>query len=290
MPQPMQERVCLVTGASNGIGKAAAIKLAKMGASLVLLCRDRDLGETAMAEISLRSGNDDIDLLLADLGSLRQVREAAAAFLDSGRPLHVLVNNAGAIHMEFGVTEDGIETTFAVNHLGPFLLTNMLLGRMRDSGPARIVNVSSEAHRIGYGNGRMAFDDLMGERQYGGWKAYGQSKLANILFTRELARRLNAAEVTANALHPGMVASQFGRNNRTGWMPYLQALYRPFCRSNEKGADTAVWLAATPEIEGVTGKYFKDRKIRTPAPQALDDEDAARLWRVSEKLTGLATP
>lgn len=287
MPQPMQERVCLVTGASNGIGKAAAIKLAKMGASLVLLCRDRDLGETAMAEISLRSGNDDIDLLLADLGSLRQVREAAAAFLDSGRPLHVLVNNAGAIHMEFGVTEDGIETTFAVNHLGHFLLTNMLLGRMRESGPARIVNVSSEAHKIGYGDGRIAFDDLMGERQYGGWKAYGQSKLANILFTRELARRLNAAEVTANALHPGVVASQFGRNNRTGWMPYLQALYRPFCRSNEKGADTAVWLAATPEIEGVTGKYFKDRKIRTPAPQACNDDDAARLWRVSEELAGL---
>ncbi len=287
MPHSMQGRVCLVTGASNGIGKAAAIKLAKMGAGLVLLCRDRDRGETAMAEISLRSGNDDIDLLLADLGSLRQVREAAGAFLDSGRPLHVLVNNAGAIHMTRGVTGDGIETTFAVNHLGPFLLTSLLTDRLRESGPARIVNVSSEAHRIGYGDGRMAFDDLMGERNYGGWKAYGQSKLANILFTRELARRLDSAEVTANALHPGVVASQFGRNNRTGWMPWLQSLYRPFARANEKGADTAVWLAATPEIEGVTGKYFKDRKLRTPAPQALDDEDAARLWAVSEDLAGL---
>lgn len=287
MSQPMGGRVCLVTGASNGIGKAAAVKLSTMGASVVLLCRDRDRGETAMAEISLRSGNEDIDLLLADLGSQREVREAAAAFLDSGRPLHVLVNNAGVIQIDRGVTEDGIETTFAVNHLGPFMLTNMLLGRMRESGPARIVNVSSEAHRIGYGDGRIAFDDLMGERDYGGWKAYGQSKLANILFTRELARRLNSAEVTANALHPGVVASEFGRNNRTGWMPYLQALYRPFARSNEKGADTAVWLAATPEIEGVTGKYFKDRKVRTPAPPALDDEDAARLWRVSEELTGL---
>ena len=287
MPQSMRGRVCLVTGASNGIGKAAAIRLAKMGASLVLLCRDRDLGETAMAEISLRSGNDDIDLLLADLGSLRQVREAAGAFLESGRPLHVLVNNAGAIFMERGETGDGIETTFAVNHLGHFLLTNLLMDRLRESGPARIVNLSSEAHKIGYGDGRIAFDDLMGEREYSGWKAYGQSKLANILFTRELARRLNAAEVTANALHPGVVASQFGRNNRTGWMPYLQALYRPFARNNEKGADTAVWLAATPEIEGVTGKYFKDRKVRTPAPPALDDEDAARLWQVSEELAGL---
>ena len=283
----MQGRVCLITGASNGIGKAAAISLAKKGASLVLLCRDRDLGEIAMAEISLRSGNEDIDLLLADLGSLRQVREVAGTFLESGRPLHVLVNNAGAIHMDRGLTEDDIETTFAVNHLGHFLLTNMLLDRMRESAPARIVNVSSEAHKIGYGDGRMAFDDLMGERQYSGWKAYGQSKLANILFTRELARRLNPAEVTANALHPGVVASRFGRNNRKGWMRYLQALYRPFCRSNEKGAETAVWLAATPEIEGVTGKYFKDRKIRTLAPQALNDDDAARLWRVSEELAGL---
>lgn len=290
MPQSMRERVCLVTGASNGIGKAAAIKLANMGASLVLLCRDRDRGETAMAEISLRSGNDDIDLLVADLGSLRQVRKAAIGFLDSGQPLHVLVNNAGAIHMDRSLTEDGVETTFAVNHLGHFLLTNMLLGRMRESGPARIVNISSEAHRIGYGDGRMAFDDLMGERQYGGWKAYGQSKLANILFTRELARRQNPADVTVNAMHPGVVASEFGRNNRKGWMPWLQGLYRPFCRSNEKGADTAVWLAATPEIEGVTGKYFKDRKVRTPAPQALDDHDAARLWRISEELTGLETP
>ena len=223
----MQGRVCLITGASNGIGKAAAIRLARMGASLVLLCRDRDRGETAMAEISLRSGNEDIDLVVADLASLRQVRE---------------------------------------------------------SRPARIVNLSSEAHRIGYGDGRIAFDDLMGERHYGGWKAYGQSKLANILFTRELSRRLNPAEVTANAVHPGVVASQFGRNNRKGWMPWLQALYRPFARGNEKGADTAVWLAAAPENEGVTGEYFKDRKLRTPAPQALDDEDAARLWQVSAAL------
>jgi NAD(P)-dependent dehydrogenase (short-subunit alcohol dehydrogenase family) len=283
----MQGRVCLVTGASNGIGKAAAIKLANMGASLILLCRDRDRGENAMAEISLRSGNDDLDLLVADLGSLSQVRAAAGTFLESSRPLHVLVNNAGAIHMDRGMTVDGIEATFAVNHLGPFLLTNLLLDRMRESGPARIVNVSSEAHKIGYGDGRIAFDDLMGERQYSGWRAYGQSKLANILFTRELARRLNSAEITVNALHPGVVASEFGRNNRTGWMPWLQAMYRPFCRSNEKGADTAVWLAATPEIEGVTGKYFKDRKVRAAAPQAMNDDDAGRLWRVSEELTGL---
>jgi NAD(P)-dependent dehydrogenase (short-subunit alcohol dehydrogenase family) len=287
MSKPMRGRVCLVTGASNGIGKAAAVNLATLGASLVLLCRDRERGEKALAEISRRSGSDDIDLLLADLGSLRQVRDAAAAFLESGRPLHVLVNNAGALHLTRRVTEDGFETTFAVNHLGHFLLTNLLIGRMQKNGPARIVTVASEAHRIGYGDGRIAFDDLMGERAYGGWKAYGQSKLANILFTHELARRLDPALVTANAMHPGVVASQFGRNNGKGWLAVAQALYRPFCRSNEKGADTAVWLAAAPELEGVTGSYFKDRKPLTPAPQALEDEDAERLWRVSADLTGL---
>lgn len=287
MAQPMRGRVCLITGASNGIGKAAAIKLSKMGASLVLLCRDKDRGEAAMAGISRQGGNEDINLLIADLASLRQVREAANAFLDSGRPLHVLVNNAGAIHMAHDFTEDGVETTFAVNHLGHFLLTNLLMERLRESGPARIVNVASEAHRIGYGDGRIAFDDLMGERQYSGWRAYGQSKLANILFTRELALRLAGSGVTANALHPGVVASQFGRNNKAGWMPWLQALYRPFARGNEKGADTAVWLAAAPEVEGVTGGYFKDRKPHAPARQALNDEDAARLWQVSEELVRL---
>jgi len=286
--QPMQGRVCLITGASNGIGKAAAIALARKGASLVLLCRDRDRGETAMAEISLRAGSDDLDLLVADLSSQRQIRGAAAAFLESGRPLHVLLNNAGAVNMERTLTEDGIETTFAVNHLGYFLLTRLLLDRLRESAPARIVNVSSELHRRSYGGGRILYDDLNGERLYGGYRAYGQSKLANILFTRELARRLEGSGVTANALHPGVVATGFGRNIRSGWVPWLKALYRPFSRDAAKGADTAVWLAATPEIEGVTGKFFKDRKLRTPAAQALDDEDAARLWAVSEALTGLS--
>lgn len=287
MEQPMQGRVCLVTGASNGIGKAAALELAGMGASLVLLCRDRARGEAAMAGISGRSGNRDIALLVADLSSQRQVRAAATAFLESGRPLHVLLNNAGAIHAERTLTEDGIETTFAVNHLGPFLLTRLLLDRLRESGRARIVNVASELHRRGYGGGRIAFDDLNGERRYGGWRAYGQSKLANILFTRELARRLDGTGITANAVHPGVVATGFGRNNRTGWMPYLQALYRPFSRSAGKGADTPVWLATAPLLEDVTGRYYVDRKERRPAPQALHDADAARLWQVSEEMTGL---
>jgi NAD(P)-dependent dehydrogenase (short-subunit alcohol dehydrogenase family) len=287
MSQPMKDRVCLVTGASNGIGKAGALELAGMGASLVMLCRDRDRGEAAMAEISERSGNSDIELLVADLSSQRQIRAAAASFVESGRPLHVLLNNAGAIYAERTLTEDGIERTFAVNHLGYFLLTRLLLDRLGASAPARIVNVSSELHRRGYGDGRIAFEDLNGERLYGGWRAYGQSKLANILFTRELARRLDGTGVTANALHPGVVATGFGRNNRTGWMPYLQALYRPFSRSAGKGADTPVWLATAPQLEAVTGRYFKDRRERRPATQALHDGEAARLWEVSETMTGL---
>ena len=287
MAQSMQGRVCLITGASNGIGKAAAIDLARMGASLVLLCRDEDRGETAMAEISLRTGIEEIDLLVADLGSQQQVRDAAATFLNTGRPLHVLLNNAGAIHVARTQTKDGIETTFAVNHLGPFLLTRLLLDRLKDSAPARIINVSSGLHRRGYGDGRVAFDDLNGERGYSGWKAYGQSKLANILFTRELAQRLDGSGVTANALHPGVVATQFGRNNRTGWMPLFQALFRPFCRSAEKGAETPVWLASEPLLEGVTGRYFENRKEKQPAPQAMNVDDAARLWQVSEEMTGL---
>ena len=288
MVPPMQGRLCLVTGASNGIGRAAALELAGMGAGLVLLCRDRARGEAAMAEISQRSGNRDVALLVADLSSQRQIRAAAAAFLELGRPLHVLLNNAGAIHAKRTLTEDGIETTFAVNHLGPFLLTRLLLGRLRESGPARIVTVASELHRRGYGGGRIALDDLNGERQYGGWRAYGQSKLANILFTRELARRLDGAGVTANAVHPGVVATGFGRNNRTGWMPYLQALYRPFSRSPGKGAETLVWLASAPQLEAVSGRYFQDRKERPPAPQARHDGDARRLWDISERMTGLA--
>ncbi len=288
MAPAMQGRVCLVTGASNGIGKAAALELAGMGAGLVLLCRDRARGEAAKDEISERSGSRDIELLVADLSSQRQIREDAASFVESGRSLHVLLNNAGAIYAERTLTGDGIERTFAVNHLGYFLLTRLLLDRLRASAPARIVNVSSELHRRGYGDGRIAFEDLNGERLYGGWRAYGQSKLANILFTRELARRLDGTGVTANALHPGVVATGFGRNNRTGWMPYLQALYRPFSRGAAKGADTPVWLAAAPQLEAVTGRYFKDRRELRPAAQARHDGDAARLWEVSETMTGLS--
>ncbi len=283
----MKGRVCLITGASSGIGEASAIGLAERGASLVLLCRDRGRGEAAIARIRSRTGAGDIELLIADLSSQSQIRAAAAQFLDSGRKLHVLLNNAGLIIRQRTVTEDGIETTFAVNHLAYFLLTNLLLARLRESAPARIVSVSSALHKRGYGDGRIAFDDLGGETAYSGYKAYGQSKLANILFTRELARRLDGTGVTANALHPGVVATGFAGNNRNALWRIARATYRPFSLSPERGARTSVWLATDPALATVTGRYFQQCKQRQPAPQARNDEDAARLWRISEQMTGL---
>lgn len=283
----MKGKVCLITGASSGIGEASAIGLARKGASLVLLCRDRGRGEAAITRIKSRTGAGDIELLIADLSSQSQIRAAAAQFLDSGRKLHVLLNNAGLIIRERTVTEDGIETTFAVNHLAYFLLTNLLLARLRESAPARIVSVSSALHRRAYGDGRIAFDDLNGETAYSGYKAYGQSKLANILFTRELARRLDGTGVTANALHPGVVATGFAGNNRNALWRIARATYRPFSLSPERGARTSVWLATDPALATVTGGYFQQCKQRQPAPQARNDEDAARLWEVSERMTGL---
>lgn len=283
----MKGRVCLITGASSGIGEASAVGLAERGASLVLLCRDRGRGEAAIARIRARTGAGDIELLIADLSSQGQIRAAAAQFLDSGRKLHVLLNNAGLIIRQRTVTEDGIETTFAVNHLAYFLLTNLLLARLRECAPARIVSVSSALHKRGYGDGRIAFDDLAGETAYSGYKAYGQSKLANILFTRELARRLDGTGVTANALHPGVVATGFAGNNRNPLWRIARATYRPFSLSPERGARTSVWLATDPALATVTGGYFHNCQQRQPAPQARNDEDAARLWRVSERMTGL---
>jgi NAD(P)-dependent dehydrogenase (short-subunit alcohol dehydrogenase family) len=277
-------RTCLVTGATSGIGRAAAGGLARLGASLVLLCRDRARGEAASAEIRRGTGAD-VSLLVADLSSQAEIRRAAREFLASGRPLHVLLNNAGVVLMRRSETVDGIETTFAVNHLGYFLLTRLLEARLRESAPARIVNVASDAHH--YAGGRLDFDDLESRRRYRVMQVYGKSKLANILFTRELARRLAGSGVTANCLHPGFVGSNFGKNN--GPLGRLSmTLLRPFARSPEKGAETAVWLCASPELQGTSGEYFFDRRPRRPHASAWSDEDARRLWETSERMTALA--
>jgi NAD(P)-dependent dehydrogenase (short-subunit alcohol dehydrogenase family) len=279
-------RTCLVTGATSGIGRAAAEELARRGAELVLVARDRGRGEAAVAEIRARTGNAKLSLLLADLSSQAEIRRAAREFLASGRPLHVLLNNAGVVLLKRNETVDGVESTFAVNHLGYFLLTRLLEDRLRESAPARVVNVASDAHH--YAGGRLDFDDLESRRAYRVMQVYGKSKLANILFTRELARRLAGSGVTANALHPGFVGSNFGRNN--GLLGRVSmTLLRPFARSPEKGAETAVWLCAAPELEGRSGGYYFDLAPRRPNASAENDEDARRLWEVSERMTGIAS-
>lgn len=277
----MTGKTVLVTGASRGIGKAAATGLAKLGAAVGIVARDAARGAAAVDDITAVSGNRDVHLFVADLSIQAEVRRLAHEVDDRLGRLDVLINNAGAVNMTRNVTADGIETTFAVNHLAYFLLTTLLLPLLEMSAPSRIVNVSSAAAK----GAAIDFDDLQGEQRYSGWRAYAQSKLANILFTEELARRLEGTGVTANCLHPGVIRSGFGKNGR-GLMRLGWILAGPFLASPEKGAETIVYLASSPEVAGVTGKYFyRCREASAPAA-AHDRLLAASLWDVSEELTG----
>lgn len=278
----LEGKTCLVTGATSGIGRAAAEELAARGAAVFIVCRSSRKGEETVETIKRRTGNTDVHMLEADLSSLSQVRQLADDFLALERPLHILLNNAGVVMLERTTTVDGHETTFAVNHLAYFLLTQRLVDRMRESSPARIVCVASEAHR--FAGGRLDFDDLDGTRSYGAMKNYGKSKLANILFVREMARQLEGSGVTINCLHPGMVGTGLGVNNgRFGRI--AMGLLRPFSRSPEKGAETAVYLCTAPEVEGVSGGYYYNCRPLQPNEAAGNDDDAQRLWRISEELT-----
>lgn len=279
----MRGKTCMITGASSGIGRATATALAGMGATLVLICRDRRRGEETVAEIAATTGNRDVLLLLADLSAQGEVRRVAAEFLATERPLHVLINNAGVVNLQRTVTADGIESTFAVNHLAYFLLTTLLLERLRRSAPARVVNVSSDAHKFG----RLDFDDLGNERRYRAMRVYGQSKLANILFTTELARRLAGSGVTANSLHPGAVATGLGKNNGA-WARAIISVLRPFFRTPDDGAATSIYLASAAAVEGVSGRYFVKCRERRPSRAAQDADGARRLWDISARMTGLA--
>ena len=276
----MKGKVCLVTGATAGIGKVTALDLAKRGATVAIVARDPAKGEATRDEIRKASGNDDVSLFLADLSSQSAVRKLAADFLAKHDRLHVLVNNAGAILGERRMTEDGIEATFATNHLAYFLLTNLLLDAIKASAPARIVSVASDAHR----SFEIDFDDLMFERRsYASMNAYGASKLANIAWSAELARRLEGTGVTASSLHPGVIASSFGQSG-PGWMRFGVKLVAPFLMSPEKGAATTIHLATSPDVEGITGAYWKAKKRVRPNKQASDPEVGKRLWEVSERL------
>src|SRR5918997_4814034 len=250
----MGEKICLITGATSGIGKATAMGLANMGASVVMVGRDQGKGEAVMAEIKQKSNNASVDLMLADLSSQEEIRRLADEFKEAYPRLDVLINNAGVFRSKRITTADGIEMTFAVNLLAYFLLTNLLLDVLETSAPSRIVNVASADHS----NGTIDFDDLQGENGYKGAKAYSQSKLANVLFTHELARRLQGTGVTANCLHPGVVGTNLG-SGVSGAFGFVVRALRPLMRNPKKGAETSIYLASSPEVEASSGGYFVNK-------------------------------
>ena len=277
----MDGRVCLVTGGNSGIGKATAMGLAKLGTTAVIVSRDRAKGEAALVEIRSKSGSQHVELMVADLSSLQSVHDLARDFSAKYRQLHVLVNNAGIYLPKRVETVDGLEATFATNHLGHFLLTMLLLDTLKASAPSRIINVTSIMHY----RSKINFEDLQGEKKYGGLRAYGQSKLANVLFTYELARRLEGTEVTANALHPGVVRTGFGKDV-FGALAVAARIQAPFVMSAAKAAKAVVWLASAPELEHVSGKYYTKGKEAKSSAESYDVGSARRLWEVSEVLTG----
>jgi len=274
----MTGRTILITGGTGGIGRAAAIGLASMGARVGITGRDRARADRAAAEIAQQTGNPAIDVFVADLSSQSEVRRMAGEVLGAYPRLDVLINNVGGFWAHRRVTADGLEHTFALNHLAPFLLTSLLLERLKASAPARIVTVSSGAQAMG----TIDFDDLMGERHYSGSGAYNQSKLANVMFTYELARRLDGTGVTATALHPGLTNTAFSAEDPS--MGLLVKVLRPFMGSPQRGADTAVYLASSPEAEGLSGLYFSKRKARKSNESSYDGVITRRLWDVSAAL------
>ena len=282
----MNDKICLITGANAGIGQQTALQLAQMGATVVMVARDPQRGEAARAAIAAATGNTRVDLLQADFASPPSIRAMAAAFAARYDRLDVLVNNAGVYLTGREETADGLERTFAVNHLGYFMTTLLLWDALLAAESARIVNLSSDAHR----QAKLNFDDLQNQGKYAGFRAYAQSKLANVLFTYELDRRRGDAPVTVNAVHPGFVASNFGRNNRGIVGLAMTRLVPLFAKSVAEGAATSVYLASSPEVAGVSGQYFANCRAVKSAPQSYDHAAAERLWAISEELTGLRVP
>jgi NAD(P)-dependent dehydrogenase (short-subunit alcohol dehydrogenase family) len=279
----MSGKTVIITGGNSGIGLETAVALAGAGANTLITARDPERGKAAVDDIRQRSGSGDVDVAVFDLASLKSTRAGAAEILDRCQRIDVLINNAGVVLSDRRETEDGLEMTFAVNHVGHFLLTQLLLDRIKASAPARIVNVSSTAHR-GARKG-LDFDDLQTRNGYSGMKVYSESKLANIYFTTELARRLAGTDVTVNAVHPGTVATGYGRDgDSSGLLAFGLKVIKPFILSSEQGARTSVYLASSPEVAGVTGKYFIKNRARPTSTAANDDAAARRLWDETEKL------
>jgi retinol dehydrogenase 14 len=278
----MAGKIVIVTGGSGGIGRATALGLATMGARLAITGRDLGRTEGAAREIRAVSGGQ-VDVFVADLSSQSEVRHLADKVLERYAYIDVLVNNVGGYWNTRHVTADGLERTFALNHLAPFLLTNLLLDRLKQNATSRVVTVSSNAHAQGH----IEFDDLQGMRSYSGARAYNQSKLANVLFSYELARRLQGTSVTANALHPGLVSTSFGAEDPGRAQRLLVPFLRPFMKAPAKGAATSVHVASAPHLDQVTGRYFANRKPKRSSERSYDEATAARLWQVSADLVGL---
>ena len=277
---PMAGKVVLITGGTGGIGKATAIGLAAIGARVGITGRDLARAEQAAADIRSASENPAVDAFAADMTSQAEVRRLAATVLDAYPRLHVLVNNVGGFWAHRHPTADGLERTFALNHLAPFLLTNLLLDRLKASAPARVVTVSSGAQSMG----RIDFDDLQGALNYSGQRAYNQSKLANIMFTNELDRRLDGAGVTATSVHPGVVRTNFGAEDQAWFFTIISRVVRPLLKTPAQGAQTPIYLASSPDMDGISGQFFVNRKPKTPNKVAYDTDMTARLWRVSTDL------
>lgn len=281
----VKDKHCIVTGATSGIGEATARGLLKSGASVTMVVRSREKAERTSEALRRDTGNPAVDFVLCDFASLASIRAAAAEILERMPRIDVLINNAGIVNLERELTLDGIEAVYGVNHLGYFLFTNLLLARVRESAPARIINVSSHAHKFA----KVDLDDLEGKESWGSMSAYGRSKGCNILFTRELARRLEGSGVTANSLHPGGVSTGLGANNQGLFTRLIHPVAMLFMKSPDKGARTSVYLATSPEVSDVSGRYFANCREVSSTSQTRDRELAARLWEISARQCGLET-
>jgi NAD(P)-dependent dehydrogenase (short-subunit alcohol dehydrogenase family) len=277
----MKEKICIITGFTSGIGKAAAFNLAKMGAALILICRNKDKGEQVINHFKNETGNDKLNLYICELSSQNDIRRVVSEIKTHHPVIDVLINNAGGINEKHFLTEDGFELTFAINHLAYFSLTLFLLDNIKSSNYARIINVASDAHQFS----KIDFNYLNMKNKYNPMKVYGITKLANIMFTYELARRLKNTKISVNCMHPGGVNTNFGKNMKGIAGAYFRL--SPFSRQPEKGAETIIWLASSPEVEGVSGKYFMDKKEKKSNSFSYDIESQQKLWEESEKMTGV---
>lgn len=282
----MQGKHVAITGPTTGIGRHVALELATRGAGLTLFCRNEDKAQALQQDIAAVSGAAP-RVIIMDMADLSSVRRAAGEFMSLERPLDVLLNNAGVINTTRRETVDGFEETLAVNHFAPFLFTGLLLPALQQAPSARIVNVASHAHTFVRG---MGFEDMQAENGYKTFRVYGRSKLANILFTRSLSRRLEDQDITVNCLHPGAVATSLGKNNSGLAGKLLPSLLKPFFRSPEQGAETSIYLCCSEEVNAISGEYFYDCKVTRTKPWARDDREAERLWNYSEECTGFNYP